>query len=224
MLVFLLLSTSSFVFLKTHTTAFYKNARKELAPLFVAIALSTTLYYPLMLLMGQLESFSLITPFFNLFVCVALLFGARFAVLSIRTLWENQAAPHTSSRAISPVRSLLIGDISDIHAFLTDHSSICNRFEIVAIVAKPHENFGKHINGIPIAADIKALHESHDINFMDDLDAVLTINGSNAFLPKLRRFCSIYKKSLFEISSPDQKQTIPDPNNDEFGCYQKTSF
>jgi hypothetical protein len=80
----------------------------------------------------------------------------------------------------------------------------------VAIVAKPNENFSKHMNGIPIADDIKALHESHGINFVADLDAVVTINGSSVFLPKLRRFCSIYRKSLFEISSPDQKQTPPD--------------
>jgi hypothetical protein len=231
MLVFLLLSTSSFVFLKTQAFAFYENARKELAPLFVAIALSTAAYYPLMLLMGQLESFSLMTPFLNLFVCVALLLGARFALISIKGLWKSQEAPPAIKQKVAkrrgqatlPIRSLIIGDIVDIHAFLTDgNGSIRDRFEVVAIVANPPENFGKHMSGIPIANDIKALHESHGINFMDDLDAVLTINGSNVFLSKLRRFCSIHRKSLFEISAPDK--AIPDPNNDEQGYYQKTKI
>ncbi|MDR0633070.1 MAG: hypothetical protein LBF84_02930 [Holosporales bacterium] len=196
MLVFLLLSTGSFIFLKTHTTAFYKDARKELAPLFVAITLSTAMYYPLMLLMGQLESFSLTTPILNIFVCMALLYGARFVALSAKTAW-----PASANNAYL-IKSLIIGDIFDVRSFLTNgEGTVRNQFEIVAIVAKRPKNFDTHVNGIPIVNNIGELHESHGIDFMNNLDAILTINGSNVFLLKLRKFCSLYKKSLFEISS-----------------------
>lgn len=199
MIVFSLVTTGCFVGLKTHLSTLYVSARDDLSPLFVAIFISTLIYYPLMILMGQLESLSIATPFLNLFVCILILSIPR----KIVTMLRNYRTESESNL----IRTLLIGDTDHINLFIENKSkNIYKKFKPVAIITNNNKSNLKTIN-IPILSNVKKVEDIYD--YCNDFDAIFTIGTLNdEIMKKVQYFCSNNNKPLMKILNLDKNPDI----------------
>lgn len=164
MLVFMMTTVSAFLILETHKKASTYQARLDYIPLTIAMTISTVCYYPLMLLMGQLESFSNSTPVVNLFLSILLMCVPRLiAEIKINHAFVIHRPSPSSLSASAPfakIDVLLVGTLADIElSFKNGTIQSYPDFTPVAIITPEPSDFGYYIHDIPVIGEISALHE-----------------------------------------------------------------
>ncbi|MDR3285452.1 MAG: hypothetical protein LBS83_02075 [Holosporales bacterium] len=226
MFVFFLTSTGTFIVFKTYITAPGKNAKEETPYLFLALTLSTLIFYPLMFLLGQLESFSISTPVLNLFICTILLYFSRKALISAKSLSIFEFFAKTNREV------LIIGNSDEVRIFLKNNKTVfLKRFNNVIIIAndwrdsntefnlddlyflisknniirKNHlqsdfkESDEAFIEGIPIIGGVNLIEKLLETNFfISKLETVFLIGNSldPLLFSKIQYFCNIHKKDI----------------------------
>lgn len=136
---------------------------QSLTALWAYLIAGNALAYPFGMMIGQLEHFSPITLFLNVFVAYVLLVPQRLLLLRSR-----KPSPHVS--AVSkvfpifvnePIKVLLAGSLSKVEAFLNrpKTDSTRRRFEPIAAVTPDRFDFGRYVGDVPIVGDVQGLPE-----------------------------------------------------------------
>lgn len=168
MLVFVCLFVSIALVLGTPKLVAKLRVRSDYIALAIAWITTTAIFYPLMYLMGQLESLSMMTPVFNVFMGLALsslprvfaeklkrptLLKHNWISFRLGRLGSTAAKPH-----LAQIEVLLVGEYPDIEQFFTwNASSSYKEFIPVAIVTPQADDFGRYIHDVPVIGSFSAM-------------------------------------------------------------------
>lgn len=168
MLVFGLVSASVFLWLQTHQSFWRYTSVEDMLPLFLSVALSNIIYFPLMLLMNQEDFIPYSVLTINLFVLSFMLIIPRFIS---RLLYSNKINKMKKIDDLTKVEDrqaeipeiLLIGSPSSVDVFLRDvitNDDIQFNFDPVGILSIDQVDIGRSIKGIPIIGDVRNIGSS----------------------------------------------------------------
>lgn len=197
MTVFMLTTLAVFLGFNVYRSEkIYKNFHPFIPSLFLYVLIGTILYYPFMLLLGQLEHFSLWTPISNIFVSIFFLFISRLIVIYIKIQY---ATSKDLQKTQKPLKVLLVGTLNEIDIFFKSlEYKNYQHLDPIAIVTTNTLDFGRYINNIPIIGAIDSLNDLINSNKITPSFQYIFIIG--AFLPQ---------KTIYKLIQIAQESHIP---------------
>jgi hypothetical protein len=155
------------------------------APL-AAVCLGTVLYFPLMILIGQLEHLSKIIPIINIFVCAFLMVLHRcltwYCVSMLASRHIDESVGYPAEKAV------LVGTYDSVRDFFADgHFILYKEFDIVAVVTEKNYSSGSTINNVPIIGFLGSFPNLLMRNRVESYFKCILVISEGIGLPNLKK-------------------------------------
>ena len=165
MLVFGLVSTSVFLWVRTNQELWRYTALEDIVPIFMATVLSNLFFFPLMILMNQSDFLPYSVLIINVFVLTTSLMLPRLLCRMFyrqklgKLQWFDPVMTKNPQFKDVP-RVILIGNIPSVEAFCVDvmsNEEVSFKFVPVGIITMRYAEVGRTIMGIPIIGELRDL-------------------------------------------------------------------
>ncbi|MDR0630758.1 MAG: hypothetical protein LBF70_01875 [Holosporales bacterium] len=154
MVVFGLVSSSIFLWLQTYQSFWRYTSTEDIVSVFLSVALSNLLFFPLMLLMNQEDFLPYSILAINIFVQSIMLLMPRFLT---RMLYDKRMKKlRFIANDIPPI--LILGNSNSVEVFLQEvfaNEDIPFNFMPIGILTFNPDDVGRSIKGISIVGEVK---------------------------------------------------------------------
>ncbi len=172
MLVFGLVSTSVFLWVRTYQELWRYTTVEDVVPIFMAVVLSNLFFFPLMILMNQSDFLPYSVLIINVFVLTTSLMLPRLLCRMFyrqklgKMQWFEPVTTKNPQFKDVP-RVILIGNIPSVEEFCVDvmsNENISFKFVPVGIITMRHAEVGRTVRGIPIIGELRDIQRViHDL-------------------------------------------------------------